>query len=85
MSGSLNNTTRKPTNIPRLNGPGLNFWPPKNLAAMGIEFARYCPTTPRENIAPAAAGPANVKSPSNVARRAEKHTQLIGVPVRGLI
>lgn len=81
----MNNIPRKLTNIPRLNGPGLNFFPPRNLAAMGIEVAKYCPTTPRENIAPAAAGPANVRSPSNVARSAEKHTQLTGVPVRGLI
>jgi hypothetical protein len=52
---------------------------------MGTEFAVYCPTTPREKIAPVAAGPANVTNPSKAAQMAVNNTPRTGVPVVGLI
>jgi hypothetical protein len=73
------------TNLPKLNGPGLNEFCPKNLAEMGIKYATYCPQTASEKMATEAAGPARVSKPNIQATIPAKMTPLTGVWVYELM
>jgi hypothetical protein len=49
-----------------------------------MEFATYCPMTPSEKIAPAAAEPAKVIRPSRAATKADVQTALTGISLWGV-
>lgn len=63
----------------------MKFCPPRNLAAIGMLYATYCPTIIMEKIAPIAAAPAKARSVRSNAAIAVNHTALTGVCVRVLM
>lgn len=67
-----------PTNLPSENGPGLSPLPPKNLAEMGMLYAKYWAMTTSEKIAPMAFAPAKASSPRRRDTKAANHTQRTG-------
>jgi hypothetical protein len=71
--------------MPRWNGPGLNFFPPRNLAEIGMENMTYWHATPREKTALIAVGPAKASRPKRSAPTAPSHTEFTGVLVVLLI
>ena len=54
------------------------FRPPINRAAIGIEYATYCPATTKENTAPIALGPANASKPRRRETITENQTACTG-------
>lgn len=81
----LHTISDKLTNFPKKKGPGVNDSLQRKRAAIGIEYAVFCPATPKENTAVIAAGPANASKPSMSETKAAIHTPVTGVFVYGLI
>lgn len=67
-----------PTNFPSENGPESMCLPPKNLAEMGMEYARYWAVTTSEKIALMAFPPAKDSSPRRREIKAANQTQRTG-------
>lgn len=70
------------THFPNEKGPRLSSLCPRNLAAMGTEYAKYWPVTTREKTASIAVGPANAKRPNIEEMMATNQTAKIGAWVR---